>query len=303
MTETFPLRLLPPDLTQLFGHPVELDPDQMVGLDYREAKTPEIAEVRTRLADILSDDRVGASGVERWEEGWAEVRARVTREGVSEATLSPQYFRHQTLRLHGRYIRTRSASFEPKLYRAIKSVLFSDYLARVPRAVEFGCGTGLNLFQLHKLFPKMSLVGSDWARPSQELVSLIADATGADMKGVHFNMRTLEGHESIPIDGTTAVLTLHAMEQLGRDFAPFIDYLIAAKPKLALHLEPIVELYDPAKPFDADAIAYHRKRGYLEGFLPALRARSDIEIVETRRLGFGAIFHEAYSLIVWKPRP
>ena len=302
MTEIFPLHLQPPDLTQLFGRPVDLDPDQMVGLDYREANAAEVAEVRTRLADILADTKIGASGVHRWEQGWAEVRARVTSDGVSEATLAPQYFRHQTLRLHGRYIRSRSASFEPKLYRAIKSVLFTDYLARVPRAVEFGCGTGLNLFQLHRLFPKMSLIGADWARPSQELISLVALSTGADMTGVHFDMRTLEGHESIPIDGDTGIVTLHAMEQLGGDFAPFLDYLVAARPKVVLHLEPIIELYDPANPFDADAIAYHKKRGYLEGFLPALRARSDIEILETRRMGFGAIFHEPYTLIAWKPR-
>jgi hypothetical protein len=33
-----------------------------------------------------------------------------------------------------------------------------------------------------------------------------------------------------------------------------------------------------------------------------LQARSDVEIIETRRLGFGSPFQEAYALVVWKPR-
>lgn len=302
MTDTFPLAISKDDVARLFGRPIELDPGLLIGLDYREATAQEIAEVRARLADILADATVGASALDKWEQGWAEVRARVTRDGVSEATLSPQYFRHRILRLHGRYICARSASFELKLYKAIKSAIFARYLADAARIVEFGCGTGLNLFQLHRMFPDRQLIGCDWARPSQELVALIAAATGADMTGLRFDMRTLEGRESVTVDSATAVLTLHAMEQLGSDAADFVDYLAARKPKLVVHLEPIAELYDPSSPFDADAIAYHRKRGYLDGFLPMLRAHPGIEIVESRRLGFGSIFHEAYTLIVWKPR-
>jgi hypothetical protein len=302
VTDTFPLAAMPALVGQLFGRPVEFDPDLLIGADYRPASDAEIQAVRTRLADILGDANVGASALDKWEQGWAEVRARVTRDGVSEATLAPQYFRHRTLRLLGRYIQARSASFEPKLYTAIKSVIFGDYLGDAKRIVEFGCGTGTNLFQIHNLLPQAHLVGCDWARPSQEIIGLIADATGADLTGVHFDMRTLEGRESVPLDASTTILTLHAMEQLGRDFSPFLDYIVASKPKLVVHLEPIVELYSAANEFDAAAVAYHRKRGYLEGFLPALQNRSDVEIVETRRLGFGSTFHEAYTLIVWRPR-
>lgn len=302
MSDIFPLTMTPGMIGQMFGRAVEFDPDLLIGIDYRPANDVEIETVRTRLVDIVGDANVGASSRDKWEQGWAEVRARVARDGVSQETLAPQYFRHRTLRLQGRFIQARSASFEPKLYRVIKSVIFGDHLADAKRIVEFGCGTGLNLFQIHSLFPKAALLGCDWARPSQELIGLIADATGADLAGIHFDMGTLEGHESVTLDRHTAVLTLHAMEQLGQGFTAFLDYLIAAKPKLVVHLEPIVELYDTANEFDRAAIAYHRKRGYLEGFLPALRSRPNVEIVDTRRLGFGSTFHEAYSLIVWRPR-
>lgn len=302
MTEAFPLAISPREFNDLFGRDVDVAHDLLIGLDYREATPAEVVEIHSRLSDILGDSRVGSSALDRWEQGWAEVRARVARDGVSEETLAPQYFRHRMLRMQGRLICARSATFEPNLYKAIKSVVFDRYLADVSRVVEFGCGTGSNLYQLHRAFPRQQLVGCDWARQSQELIALIARATGADLTAAYFDMRTLEGREAISVDSGTAVLTLHAMEQLGRDADLFVDYLIASKPKIAVHLEPIVELYDPEVPFDADAIAYHRKRGYLEGFLPALSGRSDVEIVETRRLGFGSTFHEAYTLIVWKPR-
>jgi hypothetical protein len=101
------------------------------------------------------------------------------------------------------------------------------------------------------------------------------------------------------------VITLHAMEQLGGGFAPMLDYLLSVRPGICLHLEPIAELYDPALLFDWLALRYHEKRNYLSGFLTALRAREAegaLTIHEVRRLRFGSVFHEGYSLVVWTPR-
>ncbi|MBT3552210.1 MAG: hypothetical protein HN485_13820, partial [Rhodospirillaceae bacterium] len=109
--------------------------------------------------------------------------------------------------------------------------------------------------------------------------------------------------EAIAVAPGAGIMTLHAMEQLGSDFEPFLDYLIGLKPAVALHLEPIAELYDADNPFDAAALAYHAKRGYLTGFLNALQARAatgEIEILKIHRTGFGSTFHEAYSIVVWR---
>lgn len=271
-----------------------------LGLEYRDATSAEVAELRAELDRILADDsvpRASAEALERWERGWGEILAKVKRDGVNETSLAPQYFRHTMMRLAGRYIRAGSTDFEPKLYRAIKDRLFRRYLSDCAHVVEIGCGTGLNLLQLRELTPNARLTGADWARPSQELVAMIPR-----VQGVRFDMRTLEGQAGLGINLETAVVTLHAMEQLGRDFGALLDFLVGTKPRLVLHLEPIAELYDPAKPFDAAALAYHRKRGYLDGYLTALRARPGIKIEKIQRLGFGSPFHEAYSLIVWRPQ-
>ena len=77
-----------------------------------------------------------------------------------------------------------------------------------------------------------------------------------------------------------------------------------ARRVLCVHIEPIVELYDECNPLDFLAGVYHRKRGYLEGFLPHLQAlerKKKIELLEVTKATFGGIHHMAYSVIVWRP--
>ena len=96
---------------------------------------------------------------------------------------------------------------------------------------------------------------------------------------------------------------MHAMEQLGSAFKPFLDYILGKGPRLIFHVEPVFELYNPDKLFDELAVKYHEKRNYLKGYLPALKKlerEGKIEILEIRRLFFGSLFHEGYSLIAWK---
>jgi hypothetical protein len=49
---------------------------------------------------------------------------------------------------------------------------------------------------------------------------------------------------------------------------------------------------------------FHKKRGYSQGLyehLKKLEAKNKLEILESKRLGFGSIMMEGYNLIVWKP--
>ena len=154
------------------------------------------------------------------------------------------------------------------------------------------------------MFPKLKLTGCDWVQPSLELINQINQETGSNIQPIHFNMFTLDGIENIDITKFTAVVTLHAMEQLGDKFGPFLDMLISNQPAVCIHLEPIIEFYDISLKFDLDAINYHNKRNYLSGFLNKLHnyeKGGDIEIIQSHRSGFGSTFHEAYSIIVWRP--
>ena len=277
-------------------------------LRYRRLAAGERDAVILRALSQLSRTDLVASGdndPSRWERGWGEILTRVREQGVAVENLLPQYFQHEVLRYDGDYIQIDRGDFEYQLYDIFRRVIFPRHLARFRRIIDIGCGTGTSLFTLADLFPAAELVGCDWARPSQELVGLIAAKLGRPIRGLRFNMLTTEGREQLTMDGDTAVITLHAMEQLAGKFAPMLDYLLEARPGICMHLEPIAELYDPALLFDWLALRYHEKRNYLSGFLMALRekqAAGKATIHEVRRLRFGSAFHEGYSLVVWSPR-
>lgn len=248
--------------------------------------------------------KAGPARRERWEEGWGEHLAAVEREGFRPELLAPRYFRPDVVRLDGGFVHPLAPSFEHDAFAVLRRLVFARWLRDVASVVELGCGTGMNLVALLDQFPELTVVGGDWARASQELLRLAARDTGRRIAGVFFDMFHPEKSDAVAIDGRTAVLTVHALEQLGREFQPLLDWLVARAPARCVHIEPLVELYDPDRLVDHLAREYHRQRGYLEGWVGAVRALADAgraEILVERRVRFGSLFHEAYSLLVWRP--
>lgn len=276
-------------------------------LHYRTPTSTEVQDIRRQVVGALAHPKLARAGSDRlaqWEHGWQEILNRVRANGYQPELLTPQYFQHRVLRFRGRYIVADVVDFEFRLYEILRRVLFSNYLKGCERLVEFGCGTGINLLLLSELFPNMSLIGCDWAQPSQELIKIIGGAIGHNLTGIRFDMFAPPDNGLI-INTDTAVITMHALEQLGDKFRPFIDYIRAARPGICLHVEPVAELYDVSDPFDKVALDYHMKRNYLSGFLTNLHdleTNGEIDLIEVRRIGFGSLHHEAYSLVVWRPR-
>jgi hypothetical protein len=129
----------------------------------------------------------------------------------------------------------------------------------------------------------------------------MARETGEAIEGHRFNMLTAAG-DCGPLGTDSAVLTVHALEQLGIGWRPFLDSLLARRPRLFVHIEPLLELYDRSKPLDDLAHRYHLKRRYLEGFVPAietLAANGEAKVVSLRRTAFAGLYQEAYSVLVW----
>lgn len=276
-------------------------------LSYRELTPAETDAVTAQVdAALRADLRVsGQNDATVWERGWNEVAKQLGNKSITIEALRPPYFRgEQTCRLEGRYIRPLEPSFEYDASLALRRLIFDHYLHGREQVVEIGCGTGINLLILAAQFPALKLVGCDWATPSRDIVNAMARKSGRAIEGHLFNMLTAEGWDGIGIDHRTAVLTVHAMEQLASNWHPFLEFVLAHKPGFVLHIEPILELYDPASPFDDQARRYHLKRGYLQGYLPALRALAQagrITLDVTRRLRFGGLYHEAYSIVAWRP--
>ena len=102
----------------------------------------------------------------------------------------------------------------------------------------------------------------------------------------------------------SGVLTFGALEQVGKDFRPFLEFLLRRKPAICVHVECIAEFYDPARLLDYLALAYHHSRNYLEGFWTALKELEEkgmLEILAAHHQRFGNIYDDSHSYVVWRP--
>jgi SAM-dependent methyltransferase len=167
---------------------------------------------------------------------------------------------------------------------------------------EFGCGSGYNLPVLARRDSDRAVVGLDWSSASVEIARQLA-RTYPNISGRLFDMYEPSRHGSdFVVPGGSIALTVGAMEQLGDRFVPFIAYL-QSRFVTCVHVEPIVEWYQVEELPDYLAHSFHVRRGYLSGLpahLESLRARGEIEIVKSHRVEFGSLFHDGWSMIVWR---
>lgn len=169
--------------------------------------------------------------------------------------------------------------------------------------MNLAVGPAFNLVVIAQLYPKKKLHGLDFVPSSVNLVNKIGEVYGWKMTGHLFNMLTPD--DNFEIMNNSAILTIGTVEQLASNFEVFLQFLLKRSPKLCIHVEPTIELYDENNVVDYLAIKFHRKRGYTQNFLTRLReleTQGTVEIVKVKRLFFGSIFMEGYSLIAWKPK-
>jgi hypothetical protein len=155
-----------------------------------------------------------------------------------------------------------------------------------------------------ELYPDTKLAATDWVPASLDILASISRALGRPIDGALYNMLTGDGADALPIDADTDVMTVHALEQLGAAAPNVIELLLRKRPRRVLHIEPILDFYDRADPYDDIAARYHLTRGYLQGLAPALddlAAHGKVEILSKGRVKLGNLYHEAYSFISWRP--
>lgn len=187
------------------------------------------------------------------------------------------------------------------MVEVIRRYLFEKYFTSADCVYEFGCGTGHNLYSLHKIYPEKQLYGTDWAQATIEILRLMRDKLGMPINGSLFDIHNPD--TSLGIAKNSAVFTIGTLEQVGNSFGAFVDYLVANGPSVCLHVETLEELYDPARLVDSLALRYMKKRNYLNGFVKELKRREmagEIEILATCRT-FGSFYIDGYSYIAWRP--
>ncbi len=245
----------------------------------------------------------GKEGKSRWEKGWSENLSNFVAKGYDLDELIPKYVRpNQVLRLDRDYIMPVNADFELSFFTVLRLWLFKKYFKNFDSIYEFGCGPGYNLSLLAKMYPAKKLYGLDWSKAAVELVNLIGKKHNMNISGHIFDM--FSPNSDIEIAENGAVMTIGGLEQLGKDHQEFVQFLIAKEPRLCIHVEPICELYEENNLVDYLAMKFHKQRNYLIGLLPYLEKLEDenyIRILKIHRMYFGSLFHDGWSLIIWRP--
>ena len=281
--------------------------DHAAGLDLssheasREDRDAYVREMLDRIRSPLierSEDENRAV----WERGWQQNLEEARAGGFAPHTLKPKYFRgNRFLRWQRGLVVSENPQIEYDLFVLARRLLFGWYLPGIRTIYEVGSGSGNNLRLLSELFPEARIIGLDWVAPAVQLANELGTVTGRKIEGRRFDM--LNPDASFTLEPGSAVVTIHALEQLGDRHGALLDWLAAARPALVLHYEPILEFYDEAILFDYLALWYSQRRRYLTGFWTEISARRDagrLEVLAAQRPGVGGVYHEA-SVIVWKP--
>lgn len=263
----------------------------------------------TVILDVLnkidSDKQIVGSPERRntWQKGWEENLQNFIKTGYNLNALIPKFVRsNQPMRFNGEYIMPTNPEFELAYLKILKCWLFRFFFKHANSIYEFGCGTGVHLVDLARLYPEKKLYGLDFVPASVDLVNRIGKQYNWNMTGYLFDMT--KPNEEFLIDENSAILTFASLEQLAGNIEPFLQFILNRGPSVCVSIEPTVELFNENDLFDYLAIRFHRKRGYSERYLPRLKeleSQGKIELLKVKRLYMGALYHEAYTCIVWKP--
>lgn len=257
---------------------------------YLNKKEEELAIIH--ILETLLDDSIPFSGAHRkkqWEKGWAE--------NLESGNGVPKYFgKYKIQRLNGRFVQGLSPDYERQMLYTIVDRLAKKYLSKSHRIVEFGCGTGHNLWRMKEINPTAHLAGCDWTKSGVKMVR----AQG--FSGWLFDF--FNPSKNKDFFGNYSAYTVASLEQVGTKFKPFVNYLLKSKPEVVIHIEPMPEYLDSTKLLDYLSIQYMHKRNYLRGYrdyIEKLEKEGKVKILESKRSGIGSMMIDGYSILVWKP--
>ncbi len=301
------------DFADLFGVQVDTFSTELknkiksLNFNYELPTTEKTNEIVLDILKKIENDKQIIGAEDRtavWFKGWDENLQMYKNNNYSDKSLTPKFVRTgNPVRLRQEYVLPEDDNFELNFIEVYRHWFIENYFKSFDNIYEFGCGTGFNLLSVNNIFPEKNLYGSDFVQSSVDLVNEIAKRKKISLQGELFNM--LEPNYDYEIIKNSGVFTFGALEQLASKTDKMLEYLIEKKPKLCIHTEPAIELYDDQNNL-SDFLAYkfQNNRGYTSGLikkLESLEQKGSIKILKVKRLFFGSLFMEGYNLIVWQP--
>lgn len=283
---------------------VPMDINQ-IDTTYRHANIDEFQEYMLyvlRKMEQYDTIRTIDKSLEAFERGWKENLNMLIDGNDLHLSLKPKYFRpNKFLRYNNGLIVSNNLDLEYNLFTIARHVIFTKYLYPFDNIYELGCGSCQNLLSLSELFPSKKLFGFDWTTSSVGIAKQLANTLNRNIYGTILDMT--KPSIDITLEHGSAVITIHSLEQIGKQYDELLSFIIRSKPGIVIHYEPMIEFYNDNNLLDYIAMLYNQKRNYLSGFykeLCSLEKQCKIEILEAKRPYLGGIIHES-SLIVWRP--
>lgn len=281
-------------------------------MEHRSTTTEEHDKAILDMIHAVYNDELSVAGPARhpiWEKGWGENLADFDPSKAGLEIAKPHYHaKYPIVRWKGDLYVPLTEGYEYNMLALIGDWAFDRWLRESVWIGEFGCGTGHNLFRMREVCPDARLIGFDWAESAVKFINLQAQA-GAYGDPAMTHAERFDYFDPNPSlympDKGTAFVTVASLEQTGSKWRKWMDWALAAKPGICIHIEPIEEVLEPSVLLDHLSLEYFTKRGYLTGFLRNLTGayKHQVEILEVVRPRIGSKFIEGYTVIVWRPRP
>jgi hypothetical protein len=239
---------------------------------------------------------------EIWEKGWQQ-NLDLFKSSGELIDLIPKFVRRkEMIRLKGRWISPVNPDFKTNFVMVLRDAVFRENFSDSSSIWEFGSGTGLNLVHLSKVLPDKRLFGCDWAKPSVQILAELNKKLNLNIQGFQFDLFRPDDNFSENILENSGLFTIGTMEQLGKNYQPILDFILASNFRRIVHIETNYELYDENNFLDFLSMKYIVKRNWLRGYFSALRDLEKVgrvRIIQERKT-FGSFFHDGYTITVWE---
>lgn len=172
------------------------------------------------------------------------------------------------MKYHKKYLYGKMISMKIDL---LKKILQTKELLSCENILEYGCGSGVNLILLNRLYGEKRLSGFEYpaARYASALVNF-------EIHNVELNNFFLADGRDLPLrdDSFDLVFTCHVLEQLKADLSKALNEVIRIAKKGVVLMEPS---NFKAKLSERLFLRYEQ---YCENLIDIIKDRNDVEVIE-----------------------